>query len=84
MLFLLIISACKHEKANDFEKVEATYLIEANELKGIAQQPNIKIIDFRKKEIYENEHIVGALNLWRTDIEDTSYPYSGIMASDYG
>ena len=81
MLFLLIISACKHEKANDFEKVEATYLIEANELKGIAQQPNIKIIDFRKKEIYENEHIVGALNLWRTDIEDTSYPYSGIMAS---
>jgi len=81
MLFLLIISACKHEKANDFEKVEATYLIEANELKGIAQQPNIKIIDFRKKEIYENEHIVGALNIWRTDIEDSSYPYSGIMAS---
>ena len=81
MLFLLIISACKHEKANDLEKVEATYLIEANELKVVAQQPNIKIIDFRKKEIYENEHIVGALNIWRTDIEDTSYPYSGIMAS---
>lgn len=81
ILYLLIISACKHEKANDFKKVEATYLIEANELKGIAQQPNIKIIDFRKKEIYENEHIVGALNLWRTDIEDTSYTYSGIMAS---
>jgi len=81
ILYLLIISACKHEKANDFKKVEVTYLIEANELKGIAQQPNIKIIDFRKKEIYENEHIVGALNLWRTDIEDTSYPYSGIMAS---
>ena len=81
ILYLLIISACKHEKANDFKKVEVTYLIEANELKGIAQQPNIKIIDFRKKEIYENEHIVGALNLWRTDIEDTSYTYSGIMAS---
>lgn len=81
MLFLLIISACKHEKANDFENVEATYLIEANELKEIAQQPNIKIIDFRKKEIYENEHIVGALNIWRSDIEDSSYPYSGIMAS---
>ncbi|WP_295983882.1 sulfurtransferase [uncultured Algibacter sp.] len=81
ILYLLIISACKHEKANDFKKVEVTYLIEANELKGIAQQPNIKIIDFRKKEIYENEHIVGALNIWRTNIEDTSYPYSGIMAS---
>ena len=81
ILYLLIISACKHEKANDFEKAEATYLVEANELKGTAQQPNIKIIDFRKKEIYENEHIVGALNIWRTNIEDTTYPYSGIMAS---
>ena len=81
ILFLLIISACKGEKANDLVEVEATYLIEANELKVIAQQPNIKIIDFRKKEIYENEHIVGALNIWRTDIEDSSYPYTGIMAS---
>jgi len=81
ILVVLIFSACKHDKANDLAKVETTYLIEANELKVIAQQPNIKIIDFRKKEIYENEHIVGALNMWRTDIEDESYPYTGIMAS---
>ncbi len=81
ILFLLIISACKNEKALDLDEVEETYLIEADELKSIAKQPNIKIIDFRKKESYENEHIVGALNIWRSDIEDTSYPYKGIMAS---
>jgi len=81
ILFLLIISACKHDKANDLVEVETTYLIGANKLKIIAQQPIIKIIDFRKKEIYEKEHIVGALHMWRTDIEDSSYPYTGIMAS---
>ena len=42
---------------------------------------NIKIIDFRKKEFYENEHIIGALNIWRSDIEDRSYDYNGMMAS---
>ena len=81
ILLLLIISACKNDKTNILSELETTYLIEANELKVIAQQPNIKIIDFRKKEIYEKEHVVGALNVWRTDIEDASYPYTGIMAS---
>ncbi|TBN04004.1 sulfurtransferase [Hyunsoonleella flava] len=69
-------------RKNDIvEDVKTKYLIETDELKAIAHQPNIKIIDFRKKEIYEKEHIVGALNLWRTDIEDAAYPYEGIMAS---
>lgn len=82
IILVLFISACKHAEKNDIvEDVKTKYLIEADELKAVAHQPNIKIIDFRKKEIYEKEHIVGALNLWRTDIEDTAYPYEGIMAS---
>ncbi|MDG1730225.1 MAG: sulfurtransferase [Algibacter sp.] len=81
ILLLLITSACKHDNANNLSEAKTTYLIEANELKIIAQQQNIKIIDFRKKEIYESEHILGAINLWRTDIEDSSYAYPGIMAS---
>lgn len=81
IVFLLINSACKPEKENETAVFDSAYLISANELRAINQQPNIKIIDFRKKEHYKNEHIEGALNLWRTDIEDTTYPYSGIMAS---
>lgn len=82
--FILIIAsilACKQNKdiKNDF--IEVSYLIESDELKAIAKQPNIKIIDFRKKEIYKKEHIVDALNIWRTDIEDSTYDYKGIMAS---
>ena len=40
----------------------------------------IKILDFRKSEFYKKEHIKGALNIWRTDLEDASYPYKGMMA----
>ncbi|MEX0274986.1 MAG: sulfurtransferase, partial [Flavobacteriaceae bacterium] len=39
-----------------------------------------RLIDFRKREAYENGHIMGALQMWRTDIEDGSKPYRGIMA----
>lgn len=43
--------------------------------------PTFKIVDFRKNEEYMKGHIAGALNIWRTDIEDTSYAYNGVMAS---
>jgi thiosulfate/3-mercaptopyruvate sulfurtransferase len=40
------------------------------------------LIDTKKlKGIINNEHISGALQMWRTDLEDTSYSYKGIMAS---
>lgn len=89
ILFLLIIfSACKQEKDHETEKQIATvipvklnYLIEADEFKTISNQPHIKIIDFRKKKAYEKEHITNALHIWRTDIEDASFPYKGMMAS---
>ena len=81
LLFVVFLSACKQEKTVDKISIEETFLIEAAELKVIVNQPNIKIIDFRKKEIYKNEHIIGALNIWRTDIEDHSFDYKGIMAS---
>ena len=43
--------------------------------------PNTKIIDFRKREDFEDEHLQNAINIWRTDIEDTSLPYKGMMAT---
>ncbi len=81
IVFIIIVSACKEEKSLETDNINETYLIEPRELKDLAGQENIKIIDFRKKEIYKTEHIKGALNIWRTDIEDASYDYKGIMAS---
>ncbi len=81
LLLVLFSLSCQKEKRKALTTVENDYLIEAADLKAIINQKNIKVLDFRKKEVYAKEHIVGALNIWRTDIEDTSYPYNGIMAS---
>lgn len=56
------------------------HLIEAADLQPILYDREIKVIDFRKAVDYEKGHIPGALNLWRPDIENKSYPYKGIMA----
>lgn len=81
LLVMLISFSCQKEKTNAVDTIKNDYLIEAKDLKSIVDQKNIKLLDFRKKEVYDKEHIVGALQIWRTDIEDRSYPYSGIMAS---
>lgn len=83
LILIFVFIGCKQNKNfTTKESEEENYLIEAEELKSIINKNhNIKIIDFRKKEFYENEHIIGALNIWRTDIEDQSYDYGGMMAS---
>ncbi|SDS07887.1 thiosulfate/3-mercaptopyruvate sulfurtransferase [Formosa sp. Hel1_31_208] len=82
VLFLVLMSvACQKDKAIALDIVDYNYLIEAEELKSIINQKHIKVLDFRKIDSYNKEHIAGALHMWRTDIEDTSYPYSGMMAS---
>lgn len=57
------------------------HLIEAHELQKLLGTENIKIVDFRKSMEYEKGHIPYAQNLWRTDIEDKSKPYNGMMAN---
>lgn len=88
LLLTFIFFSCKDEKRvnnpsfEDFsEKASSSYLIEVEDLLKIANTSTIKILDFRKSKFYVKEHIAGALNIWRTDIEDTSYPYNGMMAS---
>lgn len=83
-LFIFVISliSCQENKEVLIDKiVKVSYLIEVDELLRIVEQPNVKIIDFRKAKFYLEEHITGALNIWRTDIENKSYPYDGMMAS---
>lgn len=88
LLFLLVFTACKNEKAIDTIQqishdvpVKVDYLITIEEFKIIANRPNSKVLDFREKEAYEQGHIKNALPIWRTDIENNSYPYKGMMAS---
>ena len=57
------------------------YLVEAETLIELQSDPSIKVIDFRKKESYDQGHISGAITMWRDAIEDTANPVGGIMAS---
>ena len=56
------------------------HLIEAEELITIIEEKNLKIVDFRNPENYNQGHIYGALNIWRTDVSDNSFPYTGMKA----
>jgi len=87
--FLLLgLFACTQERTHKINDqiatevaVESSYLIEVKELQTLIGHPHIKILDFRKKEYYNKGHIEGALHIWRTDVEDSDYPYGGMMAS---
>ena len=78
IISLLAIVACQPEKQSTDTAItepfpEINYVIQVSELRPMLSQKNIKLIDFRKKEDYDQGHIEGALNIWRSDIEDDSY-----------
>jgi thiosulfate/3-mercaptopyruvate sulfurtransferase len=79
LIFIIFLSCQKNQDKALFEDSH-NYLIEAVELKPLINKSNIKVLDFRKREDYENSHIIGALHITRNDIEDKSYPYGGMMA----
>lgn len=81
LLFCVILTllSCKNGKVNELNLSEG-YLIEFEEFDSISSHEKIKIIDFRKPELYKKGHIINAVNVWRTDIENKTYPYEGMMA----
>jgi len=82
VLLLLCFLSCKTEKdAKKQLALDPSGLIEVATLLEHRSAPDIKIIDFRKEEAYIKGHIPNAIPLWRTDIEDTSLPYKGMMAT---
>ncbi|TGV00272.1 sulfurtransferase [Flavivirga rizhaonensis] len=93
VILLICFVSCKKESKTQLKDIpkerlkpntsyySTKHLIECEELMTIQTASNIKIIDFRKPEAFLKEHLVNAINIWRTDIEDNSLPYKGIIAS---
>lgn len=81
LLFILLAWSCNKDKISDTLTGDFVSIIDAVELDNIYNNQNVKLIDFRKYEDYNNGHIPGALNIWRNDIENDLYPYKGVMAS---
>ncbi len=66
-------------KENDYYSV--AHIIEARELQEVLNEPNIKVVHFGREKEYNQGHIEGSVQIWRSDIEDASYPYKGMMCS---
>ncbi len=54
--------------------------VEADYVQNRIEKEGYSIIDFRKPEAYQEDHVIGAVNIWRSDIEDTAFAYGGMMA----
>ena len=63
------------------DEYHSSHLIEADELASKIDAPNIRVIDFRKEESFAKGHLKNAIQLWRSDIEDTNAELKGMMAS---
>ncbi|MCA0133659.1 sulfurtransferase [Winogradskyella alexanderae] len=81
ILLTFVLCSCAKDKISAKTNTDPKSLIEAHEVQSLYKLQDIKLIDFRTETEYNNGHIPGAQNLWRTDIENKSYPYKGIMAS---
>jgi thiosulfate/3-mercaptopyruvate sulfurtransferase len=78
----LLMVACNLEKVGSTERQSLSrYLITADELKNIIGQDSVTILDLRQPEDFELGHIPDAVNIWRTDIDNDSALYQGMMAS---
>ena len=82
VLLLCLLFSCKQEKEvvrSDKDTLKSSALIEADSLLLIQDQNDFVIIDFRNPEDFLKAHIPGAVNIWRTDLENPNYPYGGMM-----
>ncbi|NHF59664.1 sulfurtransferase [Flavobacteriaceae bacterium TP-CH-4] len=89
IVLLLFLGSCKNDRNRHTDTESAVVqdyltsecLLEADVLLSNPKGLDVKFIDFRKREDYQKSHLPGAINIWRNDIEDSMYPYRGMMAS---
>lgn len=89
IVVFIAVCSCKNESSLKLLPVESSsisseikaisYLIDATEMLQIYSNPNVKIIDFRKEKHYNEGHIEGAIQIWRDDFKNDSFPYGGML-----
>ena len=57
-----------------------THLISSEDVSVlVTNDSNVVVIDIRKSEKFNQGHLNGAVNVWRTDYVDTTFAYGGVM-----
>lgn len=62
-------------------KAQADVLLSPKQAEQKIGKSNVVFIDIQEAENFAKEHIKGAINITRSDIASTDYPYKGIKAS---
>ena len=78
---ILLVSCRNDSRLNEAIRDDQNTLVEVSYLVDQQENTEVKIIDFRTPEAYLQGHIPGAINIWRNDLENLSYPYGGMMPS---
>lgn len=79
LLGALIFGGCLSSDQKD--DIVFTSLVQTDELKNLIDLPNVRLVDLRPNERFIQGHIPNAIQLWRTDIEDSTHTTNGIRAS---
>lgn len=78
---LVMLFSCESNTIEDELIVPENELIEMSDLNvWLNNSDQLVLVDVRKPEEFKEGHIPGAVNIWRSDIEDTSVNYNGKMA----
>ncbi len=71
------LTACKRQS----QDLESDTLMEVETLRQLMDDgENLMLIDVRPKEDYDKNHLPGAINIWRTEVEEVNLPYRGMTA----
>lgn len=89
LFMLFILAACNDSKEHKVDVTTQTatipfntqHLIEVNDFSKLYTADTFKVVHFGTPKEFSDGHIPGAVNIWRTHIEDTTYPYGGMMAN---
>jgi thiosulfate/3-mercaptopyruvate sulfurtransferase len=70
-----------NQRAAENAKPAIGSLVDVDTFSGMLQSDTVKVVDLRKPSMFQEGHIPGAINIWRSDIENSELPYSGMIAS---
>lgn len=82
-LAIPLLFSCELSPEKAPQKVSISpYIMELDDLIPIINQDTVRVLDLRKNEEFLLGHIPGAINIWRTELQNPDYPYNGMIPTE--
>ena len=81
-LGLILVLSCRSNEGQDTPRIQPkNFLITVDDLQSIMHSDTVKLLDLQTPEDYHAGHIPEAVNIWRSAIQNDSFPYRGMIGS---